>query len=95
MPQKKGSQNEVEETYQQATQSSVDPKIHSVAAEVLMSSSSLSLKAGELLVICTQPGFRRAGIEHERLKVWEAGELTEGQIEQMRREPLLTLVKVS
>ena len=52
------------------------------------------LRAGSLLVVCAQPGFKRAGIEHERLHVYRDGELTLKQLGQMRREPKLTLIEV-
>lgn len=62
--------------------------------QVLLAESTLDLVAGSLVVICAAPGFKRAGIEHERLKVYADGELTPKQISQMRREPKLTLIEV-
>ena len=63
-------------------------------ARVLLAEGTLELVPGSLLVTCARPGFRRAGIEHPRLKVYGTDELTADQLEQMRREPLLTLVEV-
>lgn len=65
-----------------------------VSVHVLEADGVHELAAGSLLVICSDPGFKRAGIEHERLKVYRDGELTPKQIAQMRREPKLTLVEV-
>lgn len=65
-----------------------------VSVHVLKADGTDELPAGSLLVICTDPGFKRAGIEHERLAVYRDGELTAKQIAQMRREPKLTLVEV-
>lgn len=65
-----------------------------VSVHVLKADGTDELPAGSLLVICTDPGFKRAGIEHERLKVYADGDLTPRQIAQMRREPKLTLVEV-
>ena len=62
---------------------------------VVLSEPGFPLVSGDLLVICTDPGFKRGGIEHERLKVYKEGQLTGQQIAQMSREPKLTLVKVS
>lgn len=37
--------------------------------------------SGHLIVVCRDPGMRRAGIEHKALHVWKAGELSAAQIE--------------
>ncbi|WP_282803050.1 hypothetical protein [Bombella apis] len=71
-----------------------DAEPPAVTVHVLNAHGVHELAAGSLLVICSDPGFKRAGIEHERLKVYRDGELTAGQIAQMRREPKLTLVEV-
>lgn len=65
-----------------------------VSVHVLTADGAAELAAGSLLVICADPGFKRAGIEHERLHVYRDGDLTPRQIAQMRREPKLTLVEV-
>ncbi|MXV35836.1 MULTISPECIES: hypothetical protein [unclassified Saccharibacter] len=65
-----------------------------VTAHLLLADRRVPLKAGQLLIICASPGFRRAGIEHERSKLWERRAFTAEQIDQMRREPLLTLIEV-
>lgn len=36
--------------------------------------------AGHLIVVCRDPGMRRAGIEHKALHVWKKGELSRDQI---------------
>ena len=69
-----------------------EPK--TVSVHVLNAHGAHELAAGSLLVICSDPGFKRAGIEHERLHVYRDGDLTPQQIAQMRREPKLTLVEV-
>lgn len=63
-------------------------------AHILQPAGVQELSSGSLLVVCSDPGFKRAGIEHERLKVYRDGALTPSQISQMRREPKLTLVEV-
>ena len=75
--------------------SQTDVLRNAVTVHVLNADGTDELPAGSLLVVCTDPGFKRAGIEHERLKVYRDGELTGQQIAQMSREPKLTLVKVS
>lgn len=74
--------------------SQTDVLRNAVSVHVLNADGTDELPAGSLLVVCTDPGFKRAGIEHERLKVYADGELTPKQIAQMRREPKLTLVEV-
>lgn len=36
--------------------------------------------AGHIIVVCRDPGMRRAGIEHEALHVWKKGQLSPSQI---------------
>lgn len=63
-------------------------------AHILQPEGVQELSSGSLLVVCSDPGFKRAGIAHERLHVYRNGELTPSQISQIRREPKLTLVEV-
>ena len=35
---------------------------------------------GCVIVVCRDPGMRRAGIEHQALKVWKEGEITAEQV---------------
>ncbi|GLK85691.1 hypothetical protein [Ancylobacter defluvii] len=44
-----------------------------------------------VVIICAQPGFRRAGIEHPARKVYAPGELSDELIERLRGEPLLSV----
>lgn len=36
--------------------------------------------SGHIIVVCRDPGMRRAGIEHEALHVWKKGQLSAAQI---------------
>lgn len=36
--------------------------------------------AGHIIVVCRDPGMRRAGIEHKALHVWKKGQLSPSQI---------------
>lgn len=45
-----------------------------------------------IVVTSRVPGFRRAGIEHPARKVYEAGQLTEKQLDAIRAEPNLTVM---
>jgi hypothetical protein len=42
---------------------------------------SRMVPSGHLVVVCRDPGMRRAGIEHKALRVWKKGELSAAQIE--------------
>lgn len=66
-----------------------------VRAYLLGQASAVNLRAGQLLVICSRPGFRRAGVEHPHVKIWDRGELTPEQIVDLQREPLITVVEFS
>lgn len=52
------------------------------------------VRPGEIIVICRDPGFRRAGIEHQALKVYKSGELKKHQLEKLRTEPKLEIIEV-
>ncbi|QHI96053.1 hypothetical protein GT348_07220 [Aristophania vespae] len=69
------------------------PRTEMMQARLLGAAKDTELKAGTILVTCVSPGFRRAGIAHERLKIWARDELEPGQIEAMRQEPKLTLIE--
>ncbi|MBY4640291.1 hypothetical protein K6L44_09895 [Gluconacetobacter entanii] len=38
---------------------------------------------GHVIIVCRDPGMRRAGIEHKALHVWRRGELTRAQIDRI------------
>jgi hypothetical protein len=38
------------------------------------------VSAGHVIVVCRDPGMRRAGVEHKALHVWKKGELSRDQI---------------
>ena len=66
-----------------------------VRATLLTQSAGVRLQAGQLLIVCSRPGFRRAGLEHPHVKIWEQGELTPEQISELQQEPLITVVEIS
>ncbi|MBL7232056.1 hypothetical protein [Komagataeibacter oboediens] len=39
--------------------------------------------SGHVIIVCRDPGMRRAGIEHKALHVWRHGELTRAQIDRI------------
>lgn len=45
-------------------------------------------------ILCARPGFRRAGIAHPESATYAPGELSDEQIEQLRAEPLITVIEV-
>ncbi|ATJ89423.1 hypothetical protein HK16_10645 [Acetobacter senegalensis] len=49
---------------------------------------------GQIIVVCRNAGFRRAGIEHPAMKVYKRGELKAHQLAMMRAEPLLEIIEV-
>lgn len=53
------------------------------------------VRPGEIIVVCRDPGFRRAGIEHPSVAIYPKRKLTEKQLTAMRKEPLLEIVEVS
>lgn len=47
-----------------------------------------------LIVVCREPGFRRAGFEHPQMAVYPREDITDEQIALMRAEPMLVLIEV-
>jgi len=45
-------------------------------------------------ILCRRPGFRRAGVAHAADRTWPDGSFTEAQLDQLRTEPLLTVIEV-
>lgn len=39
--------------------------------------------SGHVIIVCRDPGMRRAGIEHKALEVWPGGKLTRAQIDRI------------
>jgi hypothetical protein len=50
------------------------------------------LSAVALAIVCSQPGFRRAGIAHPAREIHPAGRFTEEQLAAMLAEPRLQLI---
>lgn len=65
---------------------------HSVA--VTSNGHKCVVRPGEIIVVCREPDFRRAGIEHPALKVYKPGELNEHVLKLLRAEPKLEIIEV-
>ncbi|WP_323034531.1 HI1506-related protein [Pararhodobacter sp.] len=44
-------------------------------------------------IICSRPGHRRAGIEHPAHRTYGPGELTNGQLELLEGDPLISVIE--
>lgn len=50
--------------------------------------------AGQLIIVCRQPGLRRAGIEHPAVAVYAPEYFTSDQVKSLKAEPLLEVLGV-
>ena len=49
--------------------------------------------APALTIVCRKPGFRRAGVAHPDRAEYPAGHFTAEQLEQLKAEPMLTVIE--
>lgn len=68
---------------------------HVTEVRVTSNGHHLTLERGDVLVICRDPGFRRAGIAHDAVHVYPAGALAPATLSALRHEPQLEIVEVS
>ncbi|MFT9448426.1 HI1506-related protein [Gluconobacter japonicus] len=61
---------------------------------VLTKGHSIKLHDGDIVITCSEPGFRRAGMEHPHMKVHPEGSLTETQLKMLRAEPKISVIKI-
>lgn len=88
---------EVQEHLADLRESALTDAVETFEHAVCVTSNGHSCVArpGEIIVVCRDPGFRRAGIEHPPVAVYQKGKLTAKQLAAMRKEPLLEIVEVS
>ncbi|MEE8657672.1 hypothetical protein CGLAMM_11355 [Acetobacteraceae bacterium EV16G] len=67
---------------------------HVTQVRVTSNGHGLMLQQGDVLVICRDPGFRRAGIAHDAVRVYPAGALAPATLTALRHEPQLEIVEV-
>lgn len=48
----------------------------------------------QIKILCSRPGFRRAGWVHPKEQVYPAEALTDEQLEAFKKEPLLTVIEI-
>ncbi len=65
------------------------------SVRLLSASSARDVPAGSLIVVCREPGFRRAGIAHPQIAVYPIGTFTDAQMTQLVVEPMLELIEVT
>lgn len=65
-----------------------------VLGHVLTKGHAIKLHEGDIVVTCSEPGFRRAGLEHPHMKVHPEGSLTEAQLKMLRAEPKITVIEI-
>lgn len=61
---------------------------------LLMKDRDITLHKGDVVVVCSEPGFRRAGMAHPHVRVHESGDLTNEQLAMLRAEPKITVIVV-
>lgn len=49
----------------------------------------------QIKILCSRPGFRRAGMEHPKEQIYPADYFTNFQLEVLKNEPVLTVIEVS
>ncbi|MBS0995845.1 HI1506-related protein [Gluconobacter cerinus] len=65
-----------------------------VLGHVLTKGHAIKLHDGDIVVTCSEPGFRRAGLEHPHMKVHPEGSLTDEQLKMLRAEPKITVIEI-
>ncbi|WP_122050361.1 HI1506-related protein [Asaia bogorensis] len=55
---------------------------------------SRPLFAGDLVITCQEPGFRRAGVAHPAFAIHDEGRFSPNQIDLLRNESKLTVVEI-
>ncbi|MFT9382060.1 HI1506-related protein [Gluconobacter sp.] len=65
-----------------------------VLGHVLTKGHAIKLHEGDIVVTCSEPGFRRAGLEHPHMKVHSEGSLTEAQLKMLRAEAKITVIEI-
>ncbi|WP_156474417.1 hypothetical protein [Gluconobacter albidus] len=50
--------------------------------------------SGQIIIVCRQPGLRRAGIEHPAVAVYSDRDFTSDQVMSLKAEPLLEVLGV-
>ncbi|MBF0858802.1 hypothetical protein HKD24_06190 [Gluconobacter sp. LMG 31484] len=50
--------------------------------------------SGQIIIVCRQPGLRRAGIEHPAVAVYASEAFTSEQVRRLKAEPLLEVLGV-
>lgn len=50
--------------------------------------------SGQIIIVCRQPGLRRAGIEHPAVAVYSDRDFTSDQLKKLKAEPLLEVLGV-
>ncbi|MFG1466568.1 hypothetical protein V5F77_27460, partial [Xanthobacter sp. DSM 24535] len=48
-----------------------------------------------LKIICARPGFMRAGVAHDAVRIWPAEAFSADAWDRLRDEPLLTVTEVT
>lgn len=61
---------------------------------LLMKDHAVTLHKGDVVVVCSEPGFRRAGMAHPHVRVHEDGDLTKEQLALLRAEPKITVIVI-
>lgn len=62
--------------------------------EILSDQCRRFVQRESLIVVCREPGFRRAGIEHPLVAVYPCDDITDEQLALMRAEPMLVVIEV-
>jgi len=50
--------------------------------------------SGQIIIVCRQPGLRRAGIMHQAVAVYSERHFTPDQVKSLKAEPLLEVLGV-
>jgi len=66
-----------------------------VVARIIGATGEIELLAGQVVVICRSPGFRRASRSWKALEVFAHGKLTQKERKAIAAEPLLELIELA
>ena len=70
------------------------PIVQYAQVKILSALFRQSVQRESLIVVCREPGFRRAGIEHPLVAVYPYEDITDQQLALMQAEPMLVVIEV-
>ncbi|MBM9400376.1 hypothetical protein JUN65_02050 [Gluconacetobacter azotocaptans] len=73
----------------------IDERVGGIRSVLILGAGHRTqVPSGSVVVICTTPGMRRAGVEHKLVTVHDEDRFSEAQITQLRADPAFVVIEV-